>query len=230
MGVEEDVLVDQADPQDAGPDGADSVRSATMSSPATPSPQSREEQDRATARAERDKDLNGGPFEIEHKFLVHLSRLPLPAEGTPIDQGYLSVQKDFVLRVRRKGDKGFLTLKGETGLGAHVRREFEYEIPLDDALQLLSTYCERPPIEKTRYIVTHEGHDWEVDFFSGLNNGLVVAEIELSSADESFARPDWAGPDVTQDRRFTNAALYERPFGDWGIPYDALVSELEDDD
>jgi len=228
MGAEDEALIEPTDPPAAA--GTELVMLSPPASGAANGSASREEQDKASARAERDKDLNGGNLEIERKYLVHLAHLPLPAEGTPIDQGYLSVQKDFVLRVRRKGDKGYLTLKGETGLGAHVRREFEYEIPLEDALQLLSTYCERPPIEKTRYIVTHEGHEWEVDFFSGLNAGLVVAEIELSREDEEFAHPAWLGPEVTPDRRFTNAALYERPFGDWGIPYDALVSEFEDDD
>jgi adenylate cyclase len=115
------------------------------------------------------------------------------------------------VRVRIAGDRGFLTVKG-AARGAS-RDEFEYEVPVDDARQMLAM-C-GPLVQKTRHVVAHEGHDWEVDVFEGANAGLVVAEVELASEGERFARPAWAGRDVTADARYTNARLAAQPYSTW---------------
>ncbi len=137
--------------------------------------------------------------EIERKFLLRSEAWRASAgPGTPYRQGYLSTDKARTVRVRLAGEHGYLTVKGIT-VGAS-RDEFEYEIPAADARAMLDTLCERS-IEKTRYRIAHEGHTWEVDAFAGANAGLVVAEIELASEDEAFARPAWLGEEVTADPR-----------------------------
>jgi adenylate cyclase len=103
------------------------------------------------------------------------------------------------------------------GMGV-TRSEYEYAIPLQDAEELLGQYCVRPLIEKTRYYVTHEGHVWEIDVFSGDNEGLMVAEIELNAPDESFHRPDWLGEEVSHDPRYYNVCLVKHPFKKWKPP------------
>jgi CYTH domain-containing protein len=116
------------------------------------------------------------------------------------------------VRVRATEVTGYLTIKGITeGL---TRDEFEYEIPLADALALLQL-CERPAIEKKRYIVPNGAHVWEVDVFEGVNEGLVVAEIELGSEDEAFDKPNWLGNEVSSDRKYSNSELSLHPFKDW---------------
>ena len=145
--------------------------------------------------------------EIERKFLVAGAEWRQTAtQGRRIRQGYLgsgSVQ----VRVRRVGDEAFLTIKGRReGIS---RSEFEYSIPVADAEALLATLCPHPPVEKTRYEVTHEGHLWEVDVYEGRHVGLVVAEIELSRVDEAFSLPPWVGADVSGDSRYSNAVLAE---------------------
>ncbi len=150
--------------------------------------------------------------EIERKFLVD-KELWRPADaGTAFRQGYLSRERGRTVRVRRAGEKGFLTIKGEAkGL---VRPEYEYEIPARDADELL-TLCAGPLIEKRRHLVEHEGHTWEVDEFLGDNAGLLVAEIELDGPDEPFARPPWVAQEVTDDPRYLNANLVDHPFRRW---------------
>lgn len=160
-------------------------------------------------------------LEIERKFLISKEDWLGAADGgTPIRQGYLSVGEPTV-RVRIKGNKGFITLKSTQSRG--VRQEFEYEIPTPDAEAMLSGFSVRPPIKKTRYLVPHQSHLWEVDVFEGANAGLLIAEVELQSINESIQLPDWVGPEVTDDGRFFNAYLTHRPFLTWGVDYQTLL-------
>ena len=149
--------------------------------------------------------------EIERKFLVQGTQWRNEA-GTRIKQGYLNRDKARTVRVRVRGDQAFLTVKGLTQ-GAS-RAEFEYEIPLADAEELLKL-SDGPLIEKTRYVVVHDGSKWEVDEFQGDNSDLVVAEIELQSKDEQFSRPPWLGREVTDDDRYYNSSLASHPYSDW---------------
>ena len=151
--------------------------------------------------------------EIERKFLVaHQAWRESVNTIHVYRQGYLSYDSERTVRVRATEVTGYLTIKGITeGL---TRDEFEYEIPLTDALALLQL-CERPAIEKKRYIVPNGAHVWEVDVFEGVNEGLVVAEIELGSEDEAFDKPNWLGNEVSGDRKYSNSALSLNPFKDW---------------
>lgn len=150
--------------------------------------------------------------EIERKFLVRGSGWKREAIGQPYRQGYLSTDPLRTVRVRIVGEQAYLTIKGQ-GEGL-VRPEFEYPIPLNDALQLLGM-CLWPLIEKTRYRVEHGTHLWEIDEFAGENSGLVVAEVELQSPDEAIAFPEWVGEEVTGDPRYLNANLGKKPFSRW---------------
>jgi len=143
--------------------------------------------------------------EIERKFLVRGDAWREGAVGTVYRQGYLSTVKERTVRV--------LTVKGIT-VGA-TRSEFEYEIPQGDAERMLDDLCERPLIEKTRFVVASGGHDWEVDEFAGENAGLIVAEVELEAEDEVVELPSWAGEEVTADPRYYNANLIAHPFSRW---------------
>ncbi len=151
-------------------------------------------------------------LEIERKFLVRNDSWRT-VEGTPFRQGYLNSNLHRVVRVRTMGKQAVLTVKG-LNTGA-VRREFEYEIPLDDANAILDDLCERPLIEKTRYLIEFAGHTWEVDEFFGDNAGLVVAELELQAEYEYFEKPDWLGEEVTDDPRYFNSNLVLRPYTTW---------------
>ncbi|MCA1793724.1 MAG: CYTH domain-containing protein [Desulfotignum sp.] len=151
-------------------------------------------------------------IEIEKKFLVTALPVNLPS-GIDICQGYVLNTPGKVVRVRIKGAAGFLTVKGLTI--ASARPEFEYEIPLSDARQMLDLFCEKPVIEKCRHILYHQGIKWVIDRFFGANQGLVVAEIELSSRDQIFEPPPWAGKEVTEDIRYYNANLVHHPFCTW---------------
>jgi adenylate cyclase len=156
------------------------------------------------------------PAEIERKFLVINEHWKRTAAGTPFRQGYLSTVKERTVRVRTEGSRAVLTIKGLT---TGIRRaEFEYEIPVADAAQMLDDLCERPLIEKTRYRVTVGAHVWEIDEFGGDNRGLVVAELELRHADETFDRPEWLGREVSDDPRYFNANLVRHPFTRWTEP------------
>jgi CYTH domain-containing protein len=156
--------------------------------------------------------------EIERKFLVNGDEW---RQGvcTTIRQGYLSAEKAYTVRVRTKADEAsgdphaFLTIKGASNGAA--RAEYEYEIPVADADELLDTLCRRPLIEKRRYTVEHAGMTWEVDEFFGDNQGLIVAEIELTTPEQSFVNPPWLGAEVTGDSRYFNAALVQRPYNTW---------------
>ncbi len=152
-------------------------------------------------------------IEIERKFMVTSSAYKQDTVGVLYRQGYLAITSDKVVRVRVVGTKGFLTIKGPSiGNG---RLEYEYEIPVSDAHQMLDTLCEGPIIEKYRYTTRWEGFIWEIDEFLGENQGLVIAEIELDSEDQAFPLPPWAGREVTGDPRYYNASLTRMPYSTW---------------
>ena len=152
--------------------------------------------------------------EIERKLLViNESWREAASAGMRYRQGYLSTDPSNSVRVRVSGDKAWLTIKSAT-IGV-TRHEYEYEIPAADGHEILDELCVKPLIEKTRFIVQHDGHAWEVDVFEGDNAGLVVAEIELGSADEEFTVPEWAGEDVSGDVRYYNQRLVEHPYSSW---------------
>jgi adenylate cyclase len=151
--------------------------------------------------------------EIERKFLLAGDGWRNLAEGVEYRQGYLCAAKERSVRVRIAGERGYLTVKGAT-VGAS-RSEYEYEIPLADARSMLDDLCPQPQIEKKRYAIAYQGFVWEVDEFFGLNQGLIVAEIELEHEQQSFPRPDWIGAEVTGDARYYNAALCDCPYSSW---------------
>ena len=152
-------------------------------------------------------------IEIERKFRVVGDDWRRNAVGTPIRQGYLSSAPERSVRVRLEGERGLITVKG-LSTGA-TRAEYEYEIPADDAREMLERLCEKPLLEKTRWTIEHEGRTWQVDEFRGENAGLVVAELELERESEAFARPTWAGREVTGDTGYYNVNLVRRPFRSW---------------
>ena len=151
--------------------------------------------------------------EIERKFLVDVKTCPLPAEGVEIVQGYIPTATRTVVRVRLKGDRAFLTLKGENR-GA-VRAEFEYSIPVADAREILASLCSEQVVEKTRYEIAVGDHLWEVDIFAGRNRGLCIAEVELAAEDERVELPPWVGKEVTGEARYYNSSLVDNPFSAW---------------
>ncbi len=155
----------------------------------------------------------GMGVEIERKFLVSGDQWRQQAtEGRSLRQGYLGVEADATIRVRTDGFAAWLTIKGKAdGLR---RAEFEYAIPAADA-GVLVALCGRRIVEKTRYRIPRGAHVWEVDEFGGRNAGLVTAEIELSSPDDEFLRPEWLGAEVSNDPRYSNANLAVEPFQEW---------------
>ena len=151
--------------------------------------------------------------EIERKYLIKDDTWRKDASGTTYRQGYLSTVKERTVRVRTIDDKGFLTIKGIT-IGA-TRREYEYEIPMADANEMLDELCEKPIIEKTRFKISHAGLTWEIDEFAGVNQGLIVAEVELESEDQNIDFPPWVGEEVSGDPRYSNSNLIANPFANW---------------
>ena len=151
-------------------------------------------------------------IEIERKFLVEGDAWRVGASPSRIVQGFLSRDPERIVRVRLRDGEAFLTIKAK-GSGL-ARVEVEVAIPAEEARQLLPL-CLPPLIEKTRHLVTWAGHLWEIDEFYGDNAGLVVAEVELAAEDEIFERPPWLGREVSEDFRYSNAALSERPWRDW---------------
>ncbi|WP_348946565.1 CYTH domain-containing protein [Chitinibacter sp. FCG-7] len=151
-------------------------------------------------------------IEIERKFLLKNSNWrDLVSNSTRIAQGYLNAEPARTVRVRVKGEVGFLTIKGKNdGIS---RLEFEYPIPASDALDMLKL-CPNV-LDKTRHLVAIEGYTFEIDEFHGANSGLIVAEIELSSETEAFPQPAWLGAEVSGDARYYNSALSEKPFSSW---------------
>ncbi len=153
--------------------------------------------------------------EIERKFLVVGDSWRADVRSaTSIAQGYLSEGDGATVRVRVRGDQAFLTIKGRTeGI---TRSEYEYEIPVSEAKAMLAELAQGPVIEKTRHIVEVAGRMWELDVFAGDNEGLVMAELELSSADEQYPLPSWAGAEVSDDPRYYNVNLAKHPYREWG--------------
>lgn len=152
--------------------------------------------------------------EIERKFLVAGEFKGSATKATRITQGYLSSIPERTVRVRIKGDKGFITIKGIGNDSGASRFEWEKEIPVAEVESLLKI-CEPGVIDKTRYLVPAGGHTFEVDEFYGDNEGLTVAEVELASENEAFERPTWLGQEVTGDVKYYNSMLMKNPFKKW---------------
>jgi adenylate cyclase len=153
-------------------------------------------------------------MEIERKFLVKSDYKSSAVKQYRIVQGYLSSHPERSVRVRIRDNKGFLTIKGASNESGTSRFEWEKEILIDEAEQLLEL-CEPGAIEKTRFLIPVGSHTFEVDEFSGENEGLVLAEVELSSEQEFFEKPLWLGEEVTGDTRYYNAMLSKNPFSKW---------------
>ncbi len=156
-------------------------------------------------------------LEIERKFLILSDAYkPEAFRQTRIVQGFLNTHKERTVRVRIKGDKAFITVKGISNSEGTTRMEWEKEIPVSDADVLLKL-CEPNLIEKIRFEIKSGNHIFEVDEFFGENEGLIVAEIELSSENEAYKKPEWLGKEVTGDVRYYNSQLSKTPYKNWGI-------------
>lgn len=155
-------------------------------------------------------------IEIERKFLVKGDYKKSSFKSFRITQGYLNSASGRTVRVRVRDDQGFLTIKGKAAKGGFARFEWEKEIPVEEALELIKL-CEPGVIDKTRHLVKAGNHTFEVDEFHGDNEGLVVAEVELGAEDEVFERPSWLGDEVTGDRRYHNSQLISNPFKNWRL-------------
>ena len=139
--------------------------------------------------------------------------MPYVTSSTRIEQGYVAKSNELTLRIRTRDEKGYLTIKGRTNEKGMSRSEWEYEIPVDQARELLS--FSNGTISKTRYLVPVGDHTFEVDEFYGENEGLVVAEVELGEEDEEYPHPEWLGEEVTGDRRYYNSQLLKHPYSQW---------------
>ena len=154
-------------------------------------------------------------IEIERKFLVQSEEFKaISFAKNEISQGYLNSNSERTVRVRIKGNQGYLTIKGKGNETGMSRLEWEVEIPVDEAKMLLNL-CEIGVISKMRYEVKFGNHVYEVDEFFGENEGLVLAEIELKSEDEAFEKPDWLGEEVTNNEKYYNSYLSKNPFKNW---------------
>jgi len=152
-------------------------------------------------------------FEIERKFLVNdNSWKNLQPESIELLQGYICSDKQRAVRVRTAGEKAWICVK--SAITDLRRAEFEYQIPLADARELLKI-CPLPPLEKIRHKLFHAGKLWEIDEYMGVNSGLILAEIELQSEGEEFEKPAWVGREVTHDPRYLSVCLYEKPYSKW---------------
>lgn len=151
-------------------------------------------------------------LEIERKYLIDINKWEPKNEGLKIKQGYLSVDKERVVRIRTKGDKAYLTIKGK--LQGISRTEMEYEVPVSDA-EIMLKMCLNYPIEKTRYLENIGGLLWEIDVFEGENNGLYLAEVELEDENQVIDLPDWIIKEVSYDHRYFNSWLSQNPFSKW---------------
>jgi adenylate cyclase len=160
-------------------------------------------------------------MEIERKFLLRSEHWPTPQSSHRITQGYLFSEAERSLRIRRLDEAYILTFKANAGgISRH-----EIELPADPVRgRELLQHCQSGMIDKIRHKVLYAGKIWEIDVFAGANAGLLVAEIELEREDETFARPDWIGPEVTGDSRFFNTALARQPFAEWGLSYAGLLA------
>jgi adenylate cyclase len=153
-------------------------------------------------------------LEIERKFLVKGDFRNDVAESVHIVQGYISALPERTVRIRIRGDRGYITIKGRADKSGIARYEWEKEIPLPEAEELL-LLCEPSLIDKTRYIIKHRDHLFEVDEFLGENAGLIIAEVELKSEDEHFEKPAWLGKEVTSEPMYYNYSLSRKPFKNW---------------
>jgi adenylate cyclase len=154
-------------------------------------------------------------IEIERKFIVKNQSFKEEIHTKSIvSQGYLSSNPERTVRVRMKNEKGYLTIKGISNESGTSRYEWEKEIPLNEAVELFKL-CEKGAIEKTRYEIKYGNHTYEVDEFHGDNEGLIIAEIELSSENEKFDKPNWLGDEVTGEQRYYNSNLSILPFKEW---------------
>lgn len=151
--------------------------------------------------------------EIERKYLVDISLLPKLENPQRIKQGYLSVNDKGVVRIRIKGEKGYLTIKSSNN--GISRLEYEYEIPFIEADEMLNNLCLDSIIDKTRYLINFENHIWELDIFYGQNEGLVIAEVELNSENEEILLPSWIKEEVSHDVRYFNSNLMSNPYSKW---------------
>jgi len=156
-------------------------------------------------------------IEIERKFLITSSEFKTQSfKNTRIIQGYLNSNPERTVRVRVKGDKGFLTIKGLGNESGATRFELEKEISIPEAMALFNL-CEKGTIDKIRYEIKVGNHIYEVDEFLGENSGLYIAEIELSQENEPFIKPEWLGQEVTKDSRYYNAYISQNPYTNWKI-------------
>ena len=159
--------------------------------------------------------------EIERKFLVNGDLWRSLGTGQSYKQGYIPTQDQTAVRIRIVGDRAYLTIKGKNQ--GMVRAEFEYPIPLDDAEMMLATLCRPPFIEKIRYRIPQGDLIWEIDEFSGENQGLILAEVELQSEHQAIAIPTWIGQEVTADPRYYNSNLVNHPYQSWSRDSDTPI-------
>ena len=154
------------------------------------------------------------PVEIERKFLLSSNTWrELVDAQYRIRQGYMGEIDKASVRIRVQGDKANINIKSAT---LSMRRmEYEYDIPLNEAEEMLEQLCKQPQVDKTRFIVEQGKHKWEIDEFYGDNQGLIVAEIELNYENETFEKPEWIGEEVTEDPRYYNVNLIKNPFKNW---------------
>lgn len=152
-------------------------------------------------------------FEIERKFLVTSDAFKTGSRRVRIKQGFLSDDMERSVRIRIVSEDAYITIKGSST--GPLRREFEYPLPKADAEILIRELCIPPPLLKDRYILEHHGLTWEVDEFSGENQGLVIAEVELPAEGYEVILPDWIGDEVTGDMRYYNAYLARNPYKNW---------------
>ena len=164
-------------------------------------------------------------YEIERKFLVIGEFKSLAYSHSHIEQGYFESAPGKTIRVRIRDDKAYLTIKGPSDDGGLSRYEFETEVPIDDGHQLMKL-CRPGKIDKTRWLIQNGKHTIEVDEFHGDNEGLIIAEIELKSEDETYEKPDFLGKELTGDKRFYNSHLMRMPYCVWK---NAFLKELRDD-
>ena len=154
------------------------------------------------------------PLEIEHKYLINQEKWQhvIPERTVEMAQAYMVSESEKTIRIRIAGEQAYLTIKGKSK-GA-TRAEFEYEIPKNEAQELIDQFCSEI-VKKRRHFVVFNGKTWEIDEFLDKNQGLIVAEIELDAEDEFYEKPEWVTKDVTHDYRYTNSQLAKLPFCDW---------------
>lgn len=156
-------------------------------------------------------------LEIERKFLVKKALVPVSSHQIKMIQGYIPSEVGTAVRIRTENEVAKLTIKAKkTDV---VRYEYEYDIPVQDALEMLDKLCEKPLVEKTRHLIPIGKHTWEVDYFEAENNGLIVAEIELESEDEAIDLPAWILREVTDKKEYRNNYLGKHPYKTWESDY-----------